>query len=577
MSDWLWNTSPEFSIVTSAQSADALFRQVASGLAEAPVSLWLFLTRPFINMFHGDLTPVGFLYFALCGVWELLVWGLFGGAIARIAALKFTRDEAPDLPGALKHALSKLTSYSMAPLLALAGAAVFGIQLAILGWIMRLDFLAMVAGFAWPFTLLLGLLMAILLIGALAGWPLMWATVAVEGTDAFDALSRSYAYTYQRPLRLLWYVLLAAILAAVSMFIVKLFATSAISLGNWSVSWGLDQETYRQIVAPLPGDAAAVPDHRFRRRAVTRYGRGAGPGWCCHAQRTHGLPLDRRSGDSLLEVAAGSTRGRISGRLLVRRGGRRLFALAQGHRRRRDGRGLRRGRAGVRHAAARGRSCHGRAGGPDGLRFAGEHDDRLVGGFRCGGGVVRDDRIGMRHELTTTEHLVAAGRFRCLEHGFVHVRSVSHDRRRRFSTDFEIRSTSAARSNAGSRQIDQHQRHRLLGAAVDGVVDVSDHAKLNARQSRRAFDARGTHQIAGDEHHGHETRLDGPFAAVAVADLNRLFHRHARRSCRRRCGLRRSCGRRLPGTRPCGRENRRSRRSRAPTFRSRFVLYSWPR
>ena len=132
------------------------------------------------------------------------------------------------------------------------GRPCLALQLVVLGWIMRLDLLALVAAFAWPFVLLLGLLMAILLIGALVGWPLMWATVSVEGTDAFDALSRSYAYTYQRPLRLLWYVLLAAILAAVSMFIVKLFATSAISLGNWSVSWGLDEETYREIVAPLP-------------------------------------------------------------------------------------------------------------------------------------------------------------------------------------------------------------------------------------------------------------------------------------------------------------------------------------
>jgi hypothetical protein len=111
----------------------------------------------------------------------------------------------------------------------------------------------MIAGFAWPFTLLLGLLMAILLIGAMVGWPLMWATVGVEGTDAFDALSRSYAYVYQRPLRMLWYVLFAAVLAAVSMFIVKLFATSAIALGNWSVSWGLDHPTYRRIVNPIPG------------------------------------------------------------------------------------------------------------------------------------------------------------------------------------------------------------------------------------------------------------------------------------------------------------------------------------
>jgi hypothetical protein len=247
---WLWTTYPEFSIVTTARNAHELFRAAATGLAEAPVTLWLHLTRPFVDLFRSELTPVGFLCLLLCGIWELLVWGLFGGAITRIAALKFTRDEAPDLLAALRHALSKLPSYSMAPLLALGGAAVFALQLVVLGWVMQLDVFADVMGFAWPFVLLLGLLMAVLLMGALVGWPLMWATVGVEGTDAFDALSRSYAYTYQRPLRLLWYVLIAAILAAVSMFIVKLFATSAISLGNWSISWGLDEETYRAIVSP---------------------------------------------------------------------------------------------------------------------------------------------------------------------------------------------------------------------------------------------------------------------------------------------------------------------------------------
>jgi hypothetical protein len=249
---WLWTTESEFSIVTAARNAHELFASAATGLVEAPVTLWLFLTRPFVDLFRLELTPTGFLCLLLCGVWELLVWGLFGGAISRIAALKFTRDEAPDMFGALAHSSSKLLSYSMAPLLALAGAAVFAVQLVVLGWMMQLDVIAVAAAFVWPFVLLLGLLMAILLLGAMVGWPLMWATVGVEGTDAFDALSRSYAYTYQRPLRLLWYVLIAAILAAVSMFIVRLFATSAISLGNWSISWGLDEETYREIVAPRP-------------------------------------------------------------------------------------------------------------------------------------------------------------------------------------------------------------------------------------------------------------------------------------------------------------------------------------
>jgi hypothetical protein len=250
VSDWLWNKTPEFSIATSVHGADELFAAAVRGLVEAPVTLWLYMARPFIDLFRSDLTAIGFLCLLLCGIWELLVWGLIGGAITRIAALKFTRDEAPDVLSALAHAASKISSYSLAPLLALGGAAVFGLQLMVLGWLMRFSFFAMLAGFVWPFVLMLGLMMAILLLGALAGWPLMWATVSVEGTDAFDALSRSYAYTFQRPLRLLWYVVFATILAAVSMFVVKLFAASAISLGSWSIRWGIDEPTYHSIISP---------------------------------------------------------------------------------------------------------------------------------------------------------------------------------------------------------------------------------------------------------------------------------------------------------------------------------------
>jgi hypothetical protein len=253
---WLWEHSPGFSATVSARSADELFISAASDLPKAPVSLWLHLTAPFREMFRADLQARDFLQLLLCGIWALLVWGVVGGAITRIAALRLTRDEAPGLMTALKYGVGKLLSYSMAPLIALAGAGVFAIQLVVLGWLMNLNIVTMFAGLAWPFVLLLGLLMAILLLGALVGWPLMWATVSVEGTDAFDALSRSYAYTYQRPWRMLWYVLVATFLAAVSMFVVKLFALSAIALGDWSINWGLNDVTMNKVVTP----AAAPPD-----------------------------------------------------------------------------------------------------------------------------------------------------------------------------------------------------------------------------------------------------------------------------------------------------------------------------
>ena len=94
---------------------------------------------------------------------------MIGGAITRIAALKFTRDEALGPVAALKHAAGKLPSYSLPPLVALCGAAVFAVQLAVLGVLMRLDFFAFLAGAVWPFVLMLGLLMAILLLGRSSG------------------------------------------------------------------------------------------------------------------------------------------------------------------------------------------------------------------------------------------------------------------------------------------------------------------------------------------------------------------------------------------------------------------------
>jgi hypothetical protein len=258
--DSLRNGVPNPWVNTSARSASAIFESATdSTLFRAPIAIWLFMTRPFIQMFQGDLTAIGFLFLLICGIWELIVWGFFGGAITRIAALKFTRDEAPGMISALRHSASKLPSYSLPLLIALAGTSVFALQLVVVGGMMRIDALAFLLALVWPFAILLGLMMAILLLGALFGWPLMWATVSVEGTDAFDALSRSYAYTYQRPLRLLWYVLFAGFLAVVSMFAVKLFASSAVALGNWSVSWGLDEPTMRSVVAPRAQvDSAAV-------------------------------------------------------------------------------------------------------------------------------------------------------------------------------------------------------------------------------------------------------------------------------------------------------------------------------
>jgi hypothetical protein len=68
----------------------------------------------------------------------------------------------------------------------------------------------------------------------------MWATISAEGTDTFDALSRGYAYTFQQPLRYLFYALVAILFGALCWTLVSLFADGVVQLSYWAVGWGAD-------------------------------------------------------------------------------------------------------------------------------------------------------------------------------------------------------------------------------------------------------------------------------------------------------------------------------------------------
>jgi hypothetical protein len=127
----------------------------------------------------------------------------------------------------------------------------------------------MFAGLLWFLPLIAGFVMALILVGWAVGWPLMYATISVEGSDSFDALSRSFAYAFQRPWHYLFYALLAAIFGSLCSFFVLLFTDLMVYLSRWAVAWG-DGESLRQMLdqlfyyAPLatewgPGPSVEAP------------------------------------------------------------------------------------------------------------------------------------------------------------------------------------------------------------------------------------------------------------------------------------------------------------------------------
>jgi hypothetical protein len=203
---------------------------------------------------------VPFTYALLCGLWELAVWALIGGAITRIAALALARESRVSLADGVRFGVAKWLQYFLAALFPLLG--VIGLSLVagvVFGLIMRADVGFLLMSFFWPLMLLAGLVMAILLLGLVFGWALMWPTVSIEGTDSFDALSRSYSYTFQRPFHYLFYLIVAGVLGLLAAHVVAYFVDWTKWLALWSASWGSGAARANEILkhlkpAPLPED-----------------------------------------------------------------------------------------------------------------------------------------------------------------------------------------------------------------------------------------------------------------------------------------------------------------------------------
>jgi hypothetical protein len=176
---------------------------------------WAWLIQPLTHLPYASSWGAAFC-FALEGVWVMAVWALFGGAIARIAALYLTRGEMLGPFAALKAAALKWASTFAAPSFCFVIISLVALILIFVGLLIRVGFLAFLMGLAWPIVIALGVVVAVLAIGLLLGWPFMWSTVAAERSDAFDAVSRGYAFAFQRPLHLAFFVAVATLLGVLA-------------------------------------------------------------------------------------------------------------------------------------------------------------------------------------------------------------------------------------------------------------------------------------------------------------------------------------------------------------------------
>jgi hypothetical protein len=195
------------------------------------------LVLPLVYFFKATAEGWPRFYFFLVFVWTVLTWSFFGGAITRIAAVQVARGEKIGLMDAINFTVKRIDSYLTAPLFPIGFILVL-VLFAILFGILQLIplFGDLVSGLLWVIPLVLGLLITVTLVGLVVGWPLMSPTISAEGTDSWEAVSRSFSYVFQKPFHYLWYSIVAVVYGAILIFFIGFMGSFTVYMSKWAVS-----------------------------------------------------------------------------------------------------------------------------------------------------------------------------------------------------------------------------------------------------------------------------------------------------------------------------------------------------
>ena len=225
------------------------------GLYEAFESIWQFVAVGPLWLWSTH-----WFFALLYTAWFLLIWSIFGGAISRIAAVHVARDEKISVRHAVSFSVSKVLSFICAPIIPVLIILIVGVIIAAAASILlHIPYIGPPIAAAFFFLALLGgFIITLVLLGTLGGFNLMYPTIAVEGSDSFDAISRSFSYVFARPWRMLFYTLISVIYGGVCYLFVRFFVWMVLAVTWFFMTWFLGPHgqpaKYFPMMWPQPTD-----------------------------------------------------------------------------------------------------------------------------------------------------------------------------------------------------------------------------------------------------------------------------------------------------------------------------------
>jgi hypothetical protein len=141
---------------------------------------------------------------------------------------------------ALKFSSSKFLSFLFAPIIPLLIVLVVGLLVTCGSMLGNIPFFGpIIIGALFFLALAAGFVMTLVLLGLVCGFNLMYPTIAVEGSDSFDSISRSFSYLYALPWRLAFYTVVAVVYGAITYLFVRLFIFLMLTLAHKFVGMGV--------------------------------------------------------------------------------------------------------------------------------------------------------------------------------------------------------------------------------------------------------------------------------------------------------------------------------------------------
>lgn len=182
-------------------------------------------------------------------VWAILgtsIWAFAGGTISRMAIIEVAQKKRIAVGQAFGYAHKRWWNYFITPIaipvvigcmalcLALVGVVLFqwlgGI--AVVGWVS-----SVIGALGYIVAIAVGVVAVLLMICFVLGQHMMYPALSAEGTDVFDAISRSFAYVVAHPWRLIAYCFVSIIYGAITYLVVSAVIIFSLEFARDSVGY----------------------------------------------------------------------------------------------------------------------------------------------------------------------------------------------------------------------------------------------------------------------------------------------------------------------------------------------------